>query len=132
MERDKAPTNDNPDYYGGINTMKQIDAALGYLLQSIKESNEYHRYLKAKEELHLQPELEQKVDDFRKMNYQIQNSGNLNLFDEVDRIDRESGVFLRNPIVEEYLAAELAFCRLVQKINWTIIEELDFEVEFMN
>ncbi len=110
--------------------MTQIDTALQYLLQTIKESSEYQRYQKARAKLSEQPELERSVHEFRKKNYLIQNSGNINLFDEVDRLEQENTEMRREPIVEEYLTAELAFCRVVQNINWTLINELDFEVGF--
>ncbi len=112
--------------------MSQIDTALNELVRAIKESPEYMRYQKAREELHKEPELERTVHEFRKKNYQIQNSGNVNLFDEVDALERENTDLRRKPVVEAYLSSELAFCRIVQRINWMLIEQLDFEVGFGN
>lgn len=64
-------------------------------------------------------------------NYLLQNSdGNVDLYDATDKMEQEYREFRKNPLVAEYLAAENAFCRVVQKVNWTLIEELDFEVGF--
>ena len=52
------------------------------------------------------------------------------LYDATDKMEQEYREFRKNPLVAEYLAAENAFCRVVQKVNWTLIEELDFEVGF--
>ncbi len=112
--------------------MSQIENAFEKLMQVIRESEEYIRYQKARKELHKYPELEQTVHEFRKRNYQIQNSGNVSLFDEVDRLERENAQLRRNPVVEEYFVAELIFCRIVQQINWKMIDGLDFEVGFVN
>ena len=112
--------------------MSQIDERLKDLIGAIRESNEFRRYQEAKNKLHENPELEEVVHNFRKKNYQIQNSGNVNLFDEVDKLERENSSIRRNPVVEEYMSAEIAFCRVVQNINWTLIEGLDFEVGFVN
>ncbi len=112
--------------------MRRIEQAFEVFLETLRESEEYVRYQNAKKALHEHPELEYTVHEFRKKNYQIQNSGNVNLFDEVDRLERENTEIRRNPVVEEYLAAEIAFCRLIQTINWRLIEGLDFEVGFVN
>ena len=55
---------------------------------------------------------------------------NVDLYDATDKMEQEYREFRKNPLVAEYLAAENAFCRVVQKVNWTLIEELDFEVGF--
>ena len=73
----------------------------------------------------------QQIHAFRHKNYLLQNSdGNVDLYDATDKMEQEYREFRKNPLVAEYLAAENAFCRVVQKVNWTLIEELDFEVGF--
>ena len=45
----------------------------------------------------------------------------------MDAFEKEYEKFRENPIVDDFLKAELAFCRLMQEINMIITEELDFE-----
>lgn len=111
--------------------MNQINDALDGLMAALKASEEYIRYQTIKERVHNMPELEQEIHDFRKENYLPQNSqGTVDLYEATDRMEQEYREFRKNPIVAEYLAAETALCRVVQQINWTLIEELDFEVGF--
>lgn len=112
--------------------MDQIEIALDQLVLAIRESDEYKRYQAAREELHCYPELERSVHEFRKKNYQLQNSMNANLFDEVENLERENSQMRKNPIVEEYFVAELLFCRKIQHINWQLVDGLDFELGFVN
>lgn len=112
--------------------MDEVNAALERLVSAVRNSEEYIRYQRAREELHKEPELEQKVHEFRRKNFQIQNSGNVNLFDEVDRLEKEKTELRRMPVVEEYLSAELAFCRAIQHINWVLIDRLDFDLGLQN
>lgn len=112
--------------------MDQIEIALEQLVLAIRESNEYQRYQAAREALHQYPDLERSVHVFRKKNYQLQNSMNANLFDEVENLERENSQMRKNPIVEEYFTAELLFCKKVQHINWQMVDGLDFEVGFVN
>lgn len=111
--------------------MNQINQALEKLMEAIKGSEEYRRYQKIKEQVRRLPELEQEINQFRRENYFLQNSqGMVDLYEETDRLEQEYKEFRRNPIVAEYLEAENALCRIVQHINWTLIEGLNFEVGF--
>ena len=112
--------------------MEQINGALLALLKAIKECDEYKNYQRMKEQIHEKPELEKAIHEFRKRNYQVQNSKNADLFDEIDRLEREKIKLCENPLAAEYLAAELAFCRIIQHSNWSLIEDLDIEVGFEN
>lgn len=133
MEGDEAQTDDYPHYYGSIGEyMDQISEKTADLIVAIRQSNEYKRYQEARQKLHEDPDLERAVHEFRKRNYQIQNSGNIDLFNEVDHLDWENSQMIKNPVVEEYMAAEIAYCRVVQEINWRLIEGMDFEVGFVN
>ncbi len=112
--------------------MEQIREALDALLTAITESDEYKNYQDVKARIHEKPELEKRVNEFRKRNYHLQNQKNVDLFDEMDKLEREKSRIYENPLAAEYLTAELAFCRVIQKINWEFVEKLDFEVGFEN
>ena len=101
--------------------MSVVEDKVTELVNAIQDTNEYKRYQEAKNKLHANPELEQIVFAFRQKNYQIQNSKNVDLFWEVDHLERE-----------EFMTAELAFCRLLQKINFRLVGGLNFEVGFVN
>ena len=97
----------------------------------IKDSDVYKNYQYCKDKLRQKPEKLQQFMEFRKKNYLLQNSqGTVDLYEETDRMENEYREFRKNPMVSEYLAAENALCKIVQQINWTLIEGLEFEVGF--
>ena len=110
--------------------MNQVQEATETLIAAIKESEEYNRYQRAKQELRGYPLLKQQADEFRKKNYDMQNS-RMDIFEEADKLQREYAEVINHPVVREYLTAENAFCRIVQQINWQLIENLDFEADFV-
>ena len=71
-------------------------------------------------------ELKAQIDDFRKRNFEFQQSTDSN-FSKLDSFEREYETFRENPMVSDFLAAELAFCRLMQRLNTRITAELRFE-----
>ena len=83
--------------------MSQINEALEGLIQAIWEGEEYKRYQEIRAKVHEQPELEQRIHAFRKKNYEVQNRAN-----ERARI-----------------------CSLSQRINWELVQNMDFDLGFV-
>ena len=49
------------------------------------------------------------------------------LLAKLDAFEKEFEEFRANPLVDDFLRAELAFCRMMQEVNVQITAELDFE-----
>lgn len=110
----------------------QIEKATDGLIHAIWESVEYIRYQSIRAKVHELPELEQRIHAFRKKNYETQNYGDeWDLYERVDGLEREGAEFRKDPLVNEYLDAELAFCRLFQRINCEIVRNMDFDLGFV-
>ncbi len=108
-----------------------VELALQNLIQAVWESPEYRRYQHIRAKVHELPQLEADIHAFRKKNYQTQNFADEHaLFDQVDELEREGAQFRKNPLVNEYLDAELGICRLFQKINWELVLNIDFDLGF--
>lgn len=94
----------------------------------IQQSDTYKEYRNQREKLKKHPELYDKVNEFRQRNFDIQNeSDSEDLFDKMEAFEREYAKFRENPMVEDFLRAELAFCRMMQDINVLLTAEIDFE-----
>ena len=75
-----------------------------------------------------QPEQYARVNEFRQRNFELQNSPQTDdLFERMDAFEREYEKFREDPLVDDFLRAELAFCRMMQKVDILITEKLDFE-----
>ena len=137
MERNEAKTNDYSNHYGSIidvfrrrkASSDPVMEATESLVTAIRQSETYHTYLVAKEELNKMPVLKAQVDEFRKKNYELQNLS-VNVLGETEKLQQEYAAMLDDILVRRYLNAENAFCRMIQMVNWQLIEELDFEADF--
>ncbi len=110
--------------------MTDIEKATDSFVGAIKETDIYKRYTYEKEKLENLPELKRQIDDYRKRMYELQNTENPDeLFDEVDRLEEEGANFRANPLVSDFLEAELAFCRMMQEIYTKITAEVNFDME---
>lgn len=48
------------------------------------------------------------------------------LFQRIEEFEREYEKFRENPLVSDFLAAELDFCRMMQEMNNRVTAALDF------
>lgn len=148
MEGDKAAADDYPDHHGGIaffhgqevqlmdrqNRQERagtIEAALEQLVSAMKSSEEYVRFRRAEAKVAEFSGLQQRIDEFRADWYALQSSGAEDLFEQIDRVEEQNGDLRENSYVQEFLAAELALCRMFQRVNWTIMQNLDFDTSFL-
>lgn len=96
--------------------------------QIIKSSEIYKQYVHAREMVQKQAGLFEEVNEFRRKNYQLQkNVSGDELLEKTEALNQEYAVMRSNPLVEEFLDAELAFCRMMQEVNILLTNELNFD-----
>lgn len=109
-----------------------VDVKTVELTQAIVDSEEYKNYLYYLREIKKQPELYEKVCDYRRRNFELQNMDvSDNMFDEVMRFQMENAVIRKNELVNEFLKAELSVCRMLQGITRTIADSVDLDTDFL-
>ena len=106
--------------------MDKMDEALDSFIAALKGTDIYHEYRRTLEEVKKDPSLKLRVDDFRKRNHEMQMSEDLD-FAKLSAFQEEFKTLSENPLVDSFLAAELDFCRMMQNINFSIVESVDFE-----
>ena len=105
-----------------------MKAAARRYVKAIKETDCYVKYAAQLQTIQRYPEIYEQVNEYREKNYQIQNlTSQEKLFDAVDELEKEYAEFRKNPMVDDFLRAELAFCRMMQEVNIFTMQELDFE-----
>lgn len=109
--------------------MNQVQEVANALVAAIKECEEYEEYQRARQKILQYPILKREADQFRKRSYDMQ-CGGADIFIEGDRLAKDFEDSVKNPVVWEYLNAENAFCRILRQVNWQLLENLDFELDF--
>ena len=106
----------------------EVQKALEQLAQAIKDSDIYREYRRQSEKVDNTGDMREKIDEYRVRNFELQNSVQTeDLLDKLDAFEREYEKFRADPLVEEFLDAELAFCRMMQEIDVKLAEAMDFE-----
>ena len=106
--------------------MMEVQEALEQLAQAIKDSDIYREYRRQSEKVDNTGDMREKIDEYRVRNFELQNSVQTeDLLDKLDAFEREYEKFREDPLVEEFLDAELAFCRMMQEIDVKLAEAMD-------
>ncbi len=106
--------------------MSGIDREVDQLIEAILNSQEYCSYNAEIEKLKQQPELKERIDEFRRRNFELQNGGDCD-FSKLDQLEQEYEDMLQQPKVAAFLDAELNFCRMMQNMNSRIANAVRFE-----
>ncbi len=107
--------------------MMQLDEKINDLAENIKNSDIYIRYINAKNEMKKSPDKCRIANEFRMEMFHMHNSADADLQAQEDLLRRKMEM-LNDPVISEFLEAELVLCRLMQKTNYEIISRLDFEL----
>lgn len=108
---------------------REIIKAAREFADKIMTSDTYKEYLCQREKIKKEPELYARVNEFRQRNFELQNGmDGEELLERLEEFEREYEVFRENPLVDNFLNAELAFCRMMQEVYVLLADEVDFEV----
>ena len=109
--------------------MDEISIDIEKLLDAVHRSDEYQEYQKQAAELDKEPELKARVMRFRGDNFRLQNQADKDKqFQVAEQLNRESASLRQNLKVNAYLDAELALCRLMQRICRTLVVGIDIQI----
>lgn len=103
--------------------MKQ---SLQAYIDKILESEEYREYARLRDLVKQDAQLREQINEFRIRNFEMQMSADT-VFEKIESFERTYEDFWENPLVADFLEAELAFCRMMQRNNTVIMEAIDFD-----
>ena len=96
--------------------MDEISMGIEKLLDAVHRSDEYQEYQKQAAQL--------EGDNFRLQNHSDKDE----LFHIAEQLNQESASLRQNLKVNAYLDAELALCRLMQRICRTLVDGIDIQI----
>ncbi|WMC91569.1 YlbF family regulator [Kineothrix sp. MB12-C1] len=105
-----------------------INDAAKEFVGAVRNSSEYREYVMQLNKIKNQPELYEKVNEFRRKNFIFQNEEESDdLLDRLEELDREYESLYDIPLVADFFEAETSFCRMMQDTTTLIVNELDFQ-----
>ncbi|MCR5426538.1 MAG: YlbF family regulator [Lachnospiraceae bacterium] len=96
------------------------------LIRAILDSESYKEYRRQLDRVLEDPILKAQIDDYRQRNFELTMADETDLV-RISQFQQEFKDFRQDPLVDDFLAAELDFCRMMQVIETRLIDALDFQ-----
>ena len=113
--------------------MRNVDKLKIELKQAIIDSDEYKEYLHYKAMIEKKPDLMRSVNELRRQNFELQNAEYVeDMYQAVDDMRERFDYVYEQGIVRCFLNSELCLCRMIQDICKEIIQDVDFDLDFLN
>lgn len=107
----------------------QVKEELDVFIQAVRNTDVAKIYEEVRNKVMQDAQLAYQIDEFRKNNYLMQMQTYPDqMMDSSDRFARENEGFRQNPLVQEFLEAELAYCRMLQEITSDILSVIPLEL----
>lgn len=112
--------------------MEKVEEMKAELKQAVLDSPEYREYKRLEAEISRDADLKRSVDEFRRQNFEIQYNDDIqNVEERVSQLEGQYAYMRNQGLVKNYFAAEICLCRLVQDICMSVVDVLDFDVDFL-
>ncbi|MEG0918327.1 MAG: YlbF family regulator [Anaerovoracaceae bacterium] len=101
------------------------------LERAIKESDEYKRYIEAKNRVNEKPELKNMMDDFQKKQIEMQSRqmlGQGDISELMAEVTRLSAIVMQDPIAAEYLQCQMRFSIMIKDVYEIINNLIGLEI----
>ena len=109
----------------------EVRHRLDDLVRAISTSEECRMFEEAKRRLDAKPEKRRRADEFRRRNFEFQNSEESMSAQAQVAMYHEREALRRDPLIDEYLRAELIMCRLLRQVSLVIMETVDLDLDSM-
>lgn len=104
---------------------EHVENSMQGLIESVRQTDIYQNYITQRTKVEQQPELKQKIDEYRHKNLEIQqNYQGEELLRKMDEFELQYESLCANPLVDRYLSAELAMVRMYQTMELHLHEGL--------
>lgn len=110
----------------------EVRRRLDDLVRAIRSSEEYRMFEEARQLLNAEPEKRRKAYEFRRKNFQFQNSEESVSAQAQVAMYHEREELHRDMLIDSYLKAELIMCRLLRQVGLGIMESADLDLDCMD
>lgn len=109
--------------------MNGFELQLEGFLKALQETQEYIEYQSALKKIMQDKPLYDKINEFRRKNFELQISGAMDIFEKSDALRKEYQTVLLDPKAADFIYCEQRICRLARRIQDKISDCLKLDVE---
>jgi cell fate (sporulation/competence/biofilm development) regulator YlbF (YheA/YmcA/DUF963 family) len=111
---------------------RDITMGMENLIAMIHSSQEYNQYQNLLDTIKSQPEIYQRIAQFRRRSVLIQTQENVDMISENNTLQNEFFDLQQNGLASEFMAAEHQYVQMLREIQTKFLNNLDLEINFLD
>ncbi len=108
--------------------MSDLSSLSKHVVDIFKSTVEYNDYRVLLERLREDAGVYERVREFREKTFLIQQGNESDIIERTDALACEYDDVISSPLVNDFITAEAAFCKLVRDFTTSVTEELEFDI----
>ena len=109
----------------------QPEEIMDNLINALKGTSEYNQYHNLLEHIKSQPELYNRISEYRRRSLAMQMSDSENFIHENNKLQKEYYDLQNNALSNEFLSAEHQYCVMVRNLQNKFLEGTGIETDFL-
>ncbi|MCR5279260.1 MAG: YlbF family regulator [Lachnospiraceae bacterium] len=108
--------------------MSDLSSLSKHVVDIFKSTVEYNDYRILLDRIKEEPRLYDRVLEYRRKNFNILQDDIEDDIAQMDDLVNEYDDLLGNPLVNDFITAEAAFCKMVRDFTTSVTDELEFDI----
>ncbi len=109
----------------------EVRELMDQLMKAVERSQEFVQYQSLLEGIKRQPEVYQRIGEFRRRNLGLQMSGNVSL-EQNSSLQNEFSDLQSNGLANEFMVAEHQYCTMIREMQSTLLDRVHLEIDFLD
>jgi Protein of unknown function (DUF964). len=109
----------------------QPEEIMDNLINALKGTSEYNQYHNLLEHIKSQPELYNRISEYRRRSLAMQMSDSENFIHENNKLQKEYYDLQNNALSNEFFSAEHQYCVMVRNLQNKFLEGTGIETDFL-
>ena len=151
MEKDEEESYDSADHHGNRlaagepveesyrlktgrweRNMNDVEQLLEELIRKLPETRSYNQYHTLLRRVKEQPELYQRIGDFRRRSLWIRTAENIDKIHESNVLQNEFMDLQSNGLANDFMIAERHYCNFIRELQEKLLMGAEIETEFLD
>lgn len=111
--------------------MNEVEILMDELVRRLQETKEYNQYRNLLDRLRAQPDLYQRVGEYRRRSIAIQLDTTVNAVQANNELQNEFRDLQINGLSSEFLVAEHQYCRMIRNMQAKFLDGAQIETGFL-
>jgi len=111
---------------------QDLSTGMEKVIALIHSSQEYNQYQNLLDTIKSQPEIYQRIAQFRRRSVLIQMQENVDMISENNNLQNEFYDLQQNGLASEFMAAEHQYVQMLREIQTEFLDKIDLAIDFLD